>query len=82
MPVAGFSGTLSGRYLGPTTQTAAGLVRAKTGTLSDVSTLAGLAYDADGRLLAFAFMANKVKDVAATRSSLDLLATAVAGCGC
>jgi D-alanyl-D-alanine carboxypeptidase len=82
MPIAGFSGTLSTRYLGATTQSAAGLVRAKTGTLSDVTTLAGLAYDADGRLLAFGFMANKVKDVAATRISLDQLATAIAGCGC
>ncbi|MGI8328334.1 D-alanyl-D-alanine carboxypeptidase/D-alanyl-D-alanine endopeptidase [Actinomadura scrupuli] len=82
MPVAGFSGTLSGRYLGPGTQSAAGLVRAKTGTLSDVTTLAGLAYDADGRLLAFAFMANRVQDVGAIRGSLDQLATAVAGCGC
>jgi serine-type D-Ala-D-Ala carboxypeptidase/endopeptidase (penicillin-binding protein 4) len=82
MPIAGFSGTLSDRYLGNGTQGAAGLVRAKTGTLSDVSTLAGLAYDRDGRLLAFAFMANEVKDVGASRDSLDLLATALAGCGC
>jgi D-alanyl-D-alanine carboxypeptidase/D-alanyl-D-alanine-endopeptidase (penicillin-binding protein 4) len=82
MPIAGFSGTLSARYLGPTTKSAAGLVRAKTGTLSDVATLAGLAYDTDGRLLAFAFMANGVKDFVATRDSLDLLATTLAGCGC
>jgi D-alanyl-D-alanine carboxypeptidase/D-alanyl-D-alanine-endopeptidase (penicillin-binding protein 4) len=82
MPIAGFSGTLSTRYLGAATHSAAGLVRAKTGTLSDVTTLAGLAYDADGRLLAFAFMVNKVADVSASRESLDRLATAVVGCGC
>jgi D-alanyl-D-alanine carboxypeptidase/D-alanyl-D-alanine-endopeptidase (penicillin-binding protein 4) len=82
MPIAGFSGTLSARYLGADTKGAAGLVRAKTGTLSDVSTLAGLAYDANGRLLAFGFMANQVQDTGAAEDSLDRLATAVTGCGC
>ncbi len=58
LPVAGFSGTLSPpRYTAASSRAGAGMVRAKTGTLAGVSTLAGLAYDADGRLLAFAFMA-------------------------
>ncbi|HEY7487837.1 MAG TPA: D-alanyl-D-alanine carboxypeptidase/D-alanyl-D-alanine-endopeptidase [Streptosporangiaceae bacterium] len=82
MPVAGFSGTLEDRYSGGGTHNGAGAVRAKTGTLSDVSTLAGLAYDADGRVLAFAFMVNNVKSVAAARVALDRLASVVAGCGC
>jgi len=82
MPIAGFSGTLARRYSGGATQAGAGVVRAKTGTLDGVNTLAGLAYDADGRLLTFAFMANHVSDPSAALSALDRLATTVAGCGC
>ncbi|HEU5155764.1 MAG TPA: D-alanyl-D-alanine carboxypeptidase/D-alanyl-D-alanine-endopeptidase [Streptosporangiaceae bacterium] len=82
MPVAGFSGTLEDRYAGDTTLAGAGVVRAKTGTLSDVSTLAGLAYDADGRLLAFAFMVNDVTSTSLARVALDRLASVLAGCGC
>lgn len=82
MPVAGFSGTLEDRYTADTTLAGAGAVRAKTGTLSAVSTLAGLAYDTDGRLLAFAFMVNDVASVDMARVALDRLASAVAGCGC
>jgi serine-type D-Ala-D-Ala carboxypeptidase/endopeptidase (penicillin-binding protein 4) len=82
MPVAGFSGTLSApRYTGRVTGGGAGVVRAKTGTLEGVSTLAGVAYDKDGRLLAFAFMLGDGESpVDAGR--LDLLAAALAGCGC
>jgi D-alanyl-D-alanine carboxypeptidase/D-alanyl-D-alanine-endopeptidase (penicillin-binding protein 4) len=82
MPVAGFSGTLADRYTGDPTLVGAGAVRAKTGTLSDVSTLAGLAYDADGRLLAFAFMVNNVRSTSLARVALDRLASVLAGCGC
>lgn len=82
MPVAGFTGTLAGRYAGPGTLAGAGFVRAKTGTLDNVNTLAGLAYDAQGRLLAFAFMANNVKDPNAAMGALDQMASSVASCGC
>ncbi len=82
LPVAGFSGTLSPpRYTGASSRAGAGVVRAKTGTLAGVSTLAGLAYDADGRLLAFAFMAGDGKG-SVDPGKLDQLAAAVAGCGC
>ncbi|MBW8487738.1 D-alanyl-D-alanine carboxypeptidase/D-alanyl-D-alanine endopeptidase [Actinomadura parmotrematis] len=81
MPVAGFSGTLQNRYATSESVAGAGLVRAKTGTLAGVSTLAGLAYDADGRLLAFAFMAGDGKS-AVDPHKLDELAAAVASCGC
>ena len=37
-----------------------GVVRAKTGNLSTVATLAGLVYDSSGRVLGFAFMTNGV----------------------
>ena len=53
LPVAGFTGTLRTRYAN---QPGTGLVRAKTGTLTGVHTLAGTVVDADGRLLGFAFL--------------------------
>ncbi|MEV3925442.1 D-alanyl-D-alanine carboxypeptidase/D-alanyl-D-alanine endopeptidase [Actinomadura coerulea] len=82
LPIAGFSGTLSPpRYTVAASQAGAGMVRAKTGTLAGVSTLAGLAYDADGRLLAFAFMAGDGKGLV-DPGKLDQLAAAVAACGC
>jgi D-alanyl-D-alanine carboxypeptidase len=76
LPVAGFSGTLAGRYATVAVQ-GAGVVRAKTGTLANVSTLAGITSDADGRVLAFAFMAGN-----ANSEALDQLASIVAACGC
>ena len=81
MPVAGFSGTLTSRFASAASQAGVGMVRAKTGTLAGVSTLAGIAHDADGRLLAFAFMAGDGKG-AVDPGKLDLLAAALAACGC
>ncbi|MFC7329249.1 D-alanyl-D-alanine carboxypeptidase/D-alanyl-D-alanine-endopeptidase [Marinactinospora rubrisoli] len=80
LPTARFTGTLSDRYAasGPSAA-GAGLIRAKTGTLNGVSTLAGTAYDAEGRLLLFAFMAN---DPAAEGRILDGFASALVECDC
>jgi D-alanyl-D-alanine carboxypeptidase/D-alanyl-D-alanine-endopeptidase (penicillin-binding protein 4) len=83
LPIAGLTGTLAPRYVDARTRAAAGLVRAKTGTLSGVSTLAGLTIDADGRLLAFAFMASRPTPKSPpARPLLDRAATILAGCGC
>ncbi|MQY36257.1 hypothetical protein SRB17_42560 [Streptomyces sp. RB17] len=78
LPVAGFTGTLADRF----TDSAAGAVRAKTGTLTGVNTLAGTVVDADGRLLAFAFMASGTTNPGEAESALDKTATALAACGC
>ncbi|MCK8437835.1 D-alanyl-D-alanine carboxypeptidase/D-alanyl-D-alanine-endopeptidase [Streptomyces sp. D2-8] len=80
LPVAGFTGTLTTRY----TDGASGVVRAKTGTLSGVHTLAGTLVDQDGRLLAFAFMATGTDpgNPTASQQALDRVATALAACGC
>jgi serine-type D-Ala-D-Ala carboxypeptidase/endopeptidase (penicillin-binding protein 4) len=78
LPVAGFTGTLTSRY----TNGAAGVVRAKTGTLTGVNTLAGTVVDQDGRLLAFAFLASDTTSPLAAQSALDTTATALAACGC
>lgn len=84
LPVAGFTGTLDNRYSGDAAGAAAGLglVRAKTGSLQTVNTLAGLVLDRDGRLLVFAFMSNGSGSAASARAALDRLAGRVAVCGC
>ncbi|GII63672.1 D-alanyl-D-alanine carboxypeptidase [Sphaerisporangium krabiense] len=82
LPVAGFTGTLGGRYDKGVAKAAAGVVRAKTGTLNGVNTLTGLARTIDGRLVAFAFMADDVRDPAGAVQALDRLAATVSGCGC
>ncbi|MFG3254330.1 D-alanyl-D-alanine carboxypeptidase/D-alanyl-D-alanine-endopeptidase [Streptomyces sp. NPDC048172] len=82
LPVAGFTGTLGGRYDSPREEPGAGLVRAKTGTLTGVNTLAGTVVDADGRMLAFAFMTTGAPDRDTAQESLDELASALANCGC
>ncbi|WP_406382307.1 D-alanyl-D-alanine carboxypeptidase/D-alanyl-D-alanine-endopeptidase [Streptomyces sp. NBC_01618] len=76
LPVAGFSGTLSGRYTEKSAGT--GLIRAKTGTLTGVNSLAGTVVDRQGRLLAFAFLASGTTSPSAAQSSLDALATSLA----
>ena len=80
LPIARFTGTLAGRYTGASG--AAGVVRAKTGTLTGVNTLAGTVVDQNGRLLAFAFMASGTSSPPAAQSALDRTATALVGCGC
>lgn len=84
LPVAGFTGTLAedGRYTAPPTLAGAGLVRAKTGSLTGVVALAGLVRDSSGQLLVFALMADRAPDAAAARDALDRVATTLAGCGC
>jgi D-alanyl-D-alanine carboxypeptidase/D-alanyl-D-alanine-endopeptidase (penicillin-binding protein 4) len=80
LPVAGFTGTLRDRYDGYLSGT--GVVRAKTGTLTGVNTLAGTVVDADGRLLAFAFLATDTVDPAGAQKALDSTASVLAACGC
>lgn len=84
LPVAGFDGTLEKRYRKGPGLPAAGVVRAKTGTLNGVSALAGLVRTRDGRLLAFDFTADSVplSSTLASQTALDRLAAVLAGCGC
>jgi D-alanyl-D-alanine carboxypeptidase/D-alanyl-D-alanine-endopeptidase (penicillin-binding protein 4) len=80
LPVAGFTGTLRNRYA--TDVSGTGVVRAKTGTLTGVSTLAGTVVDADGRLLAFAFLATETTSTPGAQAALDRASAALATCGC
>jgi D-alanyl-D-alanine carboxypeptidase len=84
LPIAAFSGTLGDRYTKGASRTAAGRVRAKTGSLDNVATLAGLAETRSGRLVVFAFAADRLptKFVGAAARALDVAAAALAGCGC
>ncbi|MEW1832555.1 D-alanyl-D-alanine carboxypeptidase/D-alanyl-D-alanine-endopeptidase [Streptomyces sp. NPDC088196] len=80
LPIAAFTGTLTSRYTDATG--AAGVVRAKTGTLTGVNTLAGTVVDKDGQLLAFAFLASNTTSPLDAQAALDHTATALAACGC
>ncbi|RLP90913.1 D-alanyl-D-alanine carboxypeptidase/D-alanyl-D-alanine-endopeptidase [Micromonospora sp. BL4] len=84
LPVGGWSGTLDDRYRGaPGTGAGAGAVRAKTGTLTGVHAIAGLVTTADGRLLTFAVLTDKVPGGTDTaQPALDRIAAALANCGC
>ncbi|KAA9154960.1 D-alanyl-D-alanine carboxypeptidase/D-alanyl-D-alanine-endopeptidase [Amycolatopsis acidicola] len=81
LPVAGGSGTLSDRFDAPNAKDGRGWVRAKTGTLSGVNTLAGVVLDKDGRVLVFAVMSNG-SDANSARPALDAVAATLRGCGC
>ncbi|MFI8963586.1 D-alanyl-D-alanine carboxypeptidase/D-alanyl-D-alanine-endopeptidase [Streptomyces sp. NPDC053493] len=78
LPVGGFSGTLATRFDSTDAAPGAGLVRAKTGTLTGVNTLAGTVVTADGRLLAFAFLAGRTSSPDTAQAALDRLSAALA----
>lgn len=80
LPIAGGSGTLSNRYVSEHNDGAAGWLRAKTGSLTGVNTLAGVVTDARGRVLTFALMSNNAGPTGLT--SLDAVALALRSCGC
>ncbi|SCL14837.1 D-alanyl-D-alanine carboxypeptidase / D-alanyl-D-alanine-endopeptidase (penicillin-binding protein 4) [Micromonospora inyonensis] len=84
LPVGGWSGTLDDRYATTATRAGAGVVRAKTGTLTGVHAIAGLVTTADGRLLSFAVLTDRTPPTTpdATRLALDRIGAALAGCGC
>jgi len=82
LPVAGASGTLQDRFAASSAAAGVGVVRAKTGTLSQVGALAGTAVDADSRLLVFVLLADAVPSITPGRAALDAIATSLAGCGC
>ncbi|TWE18957.1 D-alanyl-D-alanine carboxypeptidase/D-alanyl-D-alanine endopeptidase [Kitasatospora atroaurantiaca] len=83
LPIAGFTGTLVNRFgANSGAQNAAGIVRAKTGTLAGINTLAGTVVDADGRVLVFALMTKTTAGPDAARAAVDRIVAHIAGCGC
>jgi len=74
LPIAGVDGTLKARMRGTA---AAGNVRAKTGSLTYVSTLAGYVASAAGERIAFALLLNNYQNpdpAASSRADLDKIA--------
>lgn len=84
LPVAGYDGTLVDRYEGGRT-VGAGSVRAKSGTLDGVNALAGYVVTAEGRVLAFALIADQLPPggpLIGGEPVLDAFAGVLASCGC
>jgi len=85
LPVAGFTGSLVFRFDGAGAA-GRGEVRAKTGTLTGVSGLAGVVTDTDGDPLVFAMVADRVAPNPlaglVARDALDAMAAALAACDC
>lgn len=81
LPIAGGSGTLSERFIGgDARKSAAGWLRAKTGSLTKTNALAGIVTDLSGRVLTFAFISNNAGNEG--RTAIDALAAALRTCGC
>jgi len=82
LPIAGGSGTLSDRFIGSgaPTLSSAGWLRAKTGSLTRINSLAGIVTDFSGRVLTFAFISNNAGPEG--RTALDALAGTLRTCGC
>ena len=83
LPVAGFTGSLTNRF-DEAFPDARGLVRAKTGTLTAVTSLAGIAVDQDGHEMVFVLMADRVKkpDEPEAQDAFDIAAGALGACRC
>ena len=76
LPIAGVDGTLAGRMTGTA---AAGNVRAKTGTMSNIRALAGYVRTKDGETLAFAVIVNNFEGSgAAAIEAIDRIAVTLA----
>ena len=82
LPVAAYDGSLAYRY--GDGSDGRGLVRAKTGTLTGTSALAGLTTDTRNRPLVFAFVSNHVTvpEEDDTREALERLTTALTTSRC
>ncbi|NOT28616.1 MAG: D-alanyl-D-alanine carboxypeptidase/D-alanyl-D-alanine-endopeptidase [Acidobacteria bacterium] len=76
LPIAGVDGTLANRMKGTPAENN---VRAKTGTMSNIRTLAGYVQTRDGETLAFAMLANGFEGTgAAAIAALDRIAVRLA----
>lgn len=81
LPVAGGSGTLAERYDDADSAGGKGWVRAKTGSLTGINSLAGVVLDKDNRPLVFAFLTSGTQATSA-RPALDRVSATLRGCGC
>lgn len=80
LPVAGAEGTVEERFEGTDV---AGVMRAKTGSLTGVTSLAGIISTAEGRLLTFAILADGMPyGQDRPRDAFDDFLLALTQCGC
>ena len=80
LPLGGLEGTVDARFAGTV---AAGFLRAKTGSLTGVTALAGVVTTADGRQVAFATLLDGMRyGQAKPIAAVDDFVNALAGCGC
>ncbi len=75
LPVAGREGTVAHRMRGTA---AAGRCRTKTGTLSGVSALSGYCFNADGKVMAFSILNNRVRSLYEAHRQQDRMAALIA----
>lgn len=82
LPTANFSGSVSRRF--HHAAAGRGVVRAKTGTLTDVHALAGYVTDRNGSPIVFAVMADHAEDIpdAEVEAAIDAVPAALARCSC
>lgn len=82
LAVGGFTGTLADRFSTLATQSGAGQVHAKTGTLTGVASLTGITTNTQGRPLVFALVANGVPAEFPAKDAVDRFAATLSECGC
>ncbi|MFQ4147984.1 D-alanyl-D-alanine carboxypeptidase [Arthrobacter sp. LAPM80] len=78
LPIAGLTGSLQHRFLAAPELAGAGLVRAKTGSLNNVTSMSGYVINDKGRLLVFSIIGNGLTDGAAARPVVDTAASVLA----
>lgn len=79
LPIAGLTGSLGNRFGNSSQLDGAGVVRAKTGSLNQVTSLSGYVINSDGRLLVFSILGNGLTGgAAAARPVVDAAAAVLA----
>jgi D-alanyl-D-alanine carboxypeptidase/D-alanyl-D-alanine-endopeptidase (penicillin-binding protein 4) len=80
LPIAGRTGTLVSRFTTGPTSCARGIVQAKTGSLSDVTALSGVALGLDGERRYFSVVVNGTPNTSSVRNAVDEIAATATGC--
>ena len=82
LPAAASTGTMAVRFHDEQSSAARGILRAKTGRLSDVSSMVGYAPTPDGSLIAFAAIGNEMPTDKSPTPWFDHFASALSACKC